>query len=81
MGLNIDDFNQRIKVHEHLGNLVLEFLHQHHQTIKAHSSGDDALQKYHNLKREHELYLQHSTQHHSDRHLPLTMRSWSHLLR
>ena len=33
MGLNIDDFNQRIKVHEHLGNLILEFLNQHHQAI------------------------------------------------
>ena len=55
MGLNIDGFNQRIKVREHLGNLVLEFLHQHHQTIKAHSPEDDTLQKCHNLKREHEL--------------------------
>ena len=55
MGLNIDDFNQRTKVHEHLGNLVLEFLHQHHQSIKAHSPEDDTLQKYHNLKREYEL--------------------------
>ena len=41
MGLNIDDFNQRIKVHERLGNLVLEFLQQHHQTLKAHSPEDD----------------------------------------
>ena len=55
MGLNIDDFNQRTKVHEHLGNLVLEFLRQHHRSIKAHSPEDDTLQKYHNLKREHEL--------------------------
>ena len=30
MGLNIDDFNQRIKVHDHLANLVLQFLQQHH---------------------------------------------------
>ena len=55
VGLNIDDFNPRTKVHEHLGNLVLEFLHQHHQTLEAHSPEDDTLQKYHNLKREHEL--------------------------
>ena len=45
MGLNIDDFNQRIKVHEHLGNLILEFLNQHHQTIKARSPEDETLQK------------------------------------
>ena len=55
MGLNIDDSNQRIKVHEHLGNLVLQFLQQHHQTLKPHSPEDDTLQKYHNLKREQEL--------------------------
>ena len=30
LGLNIDDFNQRIKVHEHLANLVFQFLQQHH---------------------------------------------------
>ena len=61
MGLNIDDFNQRIKVHEHSGNLVLQFLQQHHQTLKPHSPEDDTLQKYHNLKREHELLqAQHS---------------------
>ena len=51
MGLNIDDFNHRIKVHEHLGNLILEFLNQHHQTIKARSPEDDTLQKYHDQTR------------------------------
>ena len=51
LGLNIDDFNQRIKVHEHLGNLVLQFLQQHHQTLME----NETLQKYHNLKRAHEL--------------------------
>ena len=38
-----------------LGNLVLQFLQKHHQTLKPHSPEDDTLQKYHNLKREHEL--------------------------
>ena len=46
VGLNIDDFNQRIKVHEHLSNLVLEFLHQHHASIKTQSPEDVTLQKY-----------------------------------
>ena len=55
MGLNIDDLNQRIKVHEHLVNLILEFLNQHHQTIKARSPEDETIQKYHSLQREHEL--------------------------
>ena len=55
LGLNIDDFNQRIKVHEHLGNLVLQFLQQHHQTLMPHSPDFETLQKHHNLKRAHEL--------------------------
>ena len=35
LGLNIDDSNQRIKVHEHLRNLVLQFLQQHHQELSC----------------------------------------------
>ena len=34
---------------------MLQFLQQHHQTLKPHPPEDDTLQKYHNLKREHEL--------------------------
>ena len=55
MGLNIEDFNQRIKVHENLANLILEFLNQRHQTIRPCSPEDETLQKYHSLQREHEL--------------------------
>ena len=33
LGLNIDDFNQRIKVHDHLASLVLQFLQQHHASL------------------------------------------------
>ena len=55
LGLNIDDFNQRIKVHDHLGNLVLQFLQQHHKTLTPHAQEDEMLKKYNNLQRAHEL--------------------------
>ena len=55
LGLNIDDFNQRIKVHNHLGNLVLQFLQQHHKTLTPHAQEDEMLKKYNNLQRAHEL--------------------------
>ena len=49
LGLNIDDFNQRIKVHDHLANLVLQFLQQHHETLTPSAQEDDMLKKYNNL--------------------------------
>ena len=55
LGLNIDDFNQRIKVHDHLGNLVLQFLQQHHKTLTPPAQEDEMLKKYNNLQRAHEL--------------------------
>ena len=80
LGLNIDDFNQRIKVHDHLGNLVLQFLQQHHKTLTPPAQEDEMLKKYNNLQRA-------STRRHSERRLLLRcplrkmMQSWSHRLR
>ena len=55
LGLNIDDFNQRIKVHDHLANLVLQFLHQHHATLMPSTQAEDMLKKFNDLHRAHEL--------------------------
>ena len=74
LGLNIDDFNQRIKVHDHLGNLVLQFLQQHHQTLIPHAQEDEMLHKYNNLQRAHELLqAQYSASQRTS--LPSTMTS------
>ena len=59
--LNIDDFNQRIKVHDRLGNLVLQFLQQHHQTLIPHAQEDEMIKKYNNLQRAHELASQRTS--------------------
>ena len=45
LGLNLDDFNQRIKVHDHLANLVLQFLQQHHATLTPSTQTDDMVKK------------------------------------
>ena len=55
LGLNLDDFNQRIKVHDHLANLVLQFLHQHHATLTPSTQAEDMLKKFNDLHRAHEL--------------------------
>ena len=55
LGLNLDDFNQRIKVHDHLANLVLQFLQQHHATLTPSTQTDDMVKKYNDLNRVHEL--------------------------
>ena len=55
LGLNLDDFNQRIKVHDHLANLVLQFLQQHHATLTPSTQTDDMVKKYNDLNRAHEL--------------------------
>ena len=55
LGLNIDDFNQRTKVHDHLANLILQFLQQHHKTLTPSAQEDDMLKKYNNLQQAHEL--------------------------
>ena len=53
--LNLDDFNQRIKVHDHLANLVLQFLQQHHATLTPSTQTDDMVKKYNDLNRAHKL--------------------------
>ena len=55
LGLNLDDFNQRIKVHDRLANLVLQFLQQHHATVTPPTQTDDMVKKYNDLNRAHEL--------------------------
>ena len=55
LGLNLDDFNQRIKVHDHLANLVLQFLQQHHATLTPSTQTDDMVKKFNDLNRAHEL--------------------------
>ena len=55
LGLNIDDFNQRIKVHDHLASLVLQFLQQHHTSLTPSTQTDDMVKKYNDLNRAHEL--------------------------
>ena len=45
LGLNLDDFNQRIKVHDHLANLVLQFLQQHHATLTPSTQTDDMVKR------------------------------------
>ena len=45
LGLNIDDFNQRIKVHDHLASLVLQFLQQHHTSLAPATQTDDMVKK------------------------------------
>ena len=55
LGLNLDDFNQRIKVHDHLANLVLQFLQQHHASLTPPTQTDDMVKKYNDLNRAHEL--------------------------
>ena len=55
LGLNLDAFNQRIKVHDHLANLVLQFLQQHHATLTPSTQTDDMVKKYNDLNRAHEL--------------------------
>ena len=54
LGLNLDDFNQRI-IHDHLANLVLQFLHQHHATLAPSTQAEDMLKKFNDLHRAHEL--------------------------
>ena len=53
--LNLDDFNQRIKVHDHLANLVLQFLQQHHATLTPSTQAEDMVKKFNDLNRAHEL--------------------------
>ena len=61
LGLNLDDFNQRIKVHDHLANLVLQFLQQHHATLTPSTWDKDMIKKFNDLNRAHELLqAQHS---------------------
>ena len=55
LGLNIDDFNQRIKVHDHLASLVLQFLQQHHASLTPSTQTDDMVKKHNDLNRAHEL--------------------------
>ena len=55
LGLNLDDFNQRIKVHDHLANLVLQFLQQHHATLMPSTQAEDMVKKFNDLNRAHEL--------------------------
>ena len=55
LGLNLDDFNQRIKVHDHLANLVLQFLQQHHATLTPSTQAEDMVKKFNDLNRAHEL--------------------------
>ena len=55
LGLNLDDFNQRIKLHDHLANLVLQFLQQHHASLTPPTQTDDMVKKYNHLNRAHEL--------------------------
>ena len=47
--------NQRIKVHDHLANLVLQFLQQHHATLTPSTQTDDMVKKFNDLNRAHEL--------------------------
>ena len=49
------DFNQRIRVHDHLANLVLQSLHQHHLTLTPSAQEADMLKKYNDLHRAREL--------------------------
>ena len=55
LGLNLDDFNQRIKVHDHLANLVLQFLQQQHATLTPSTQTEDMVKKFNDLNRAHEL--------------------------
>ena len=55
LALNLDDFNQRIKVHDHLANLVLQFLQQHHATLSPSTQDKDMIKKFNDLNRAHEL--------------------------
>ena len=55
LGLNLDDFNQRIKVHVHLANLVLQFLQQQHATLTPSTQTEDMVKKFNDLNRAHEL--------------------------
>ena len=55
LGLNLDDFNQRIKVHDHLANLVLQFLQQRHATLTPSTQAEDMVKKFNGLNRAHEL--------------------------
>ena len=53
LGLNLDDFNWRMKVHDHLAKLVLDFLTSHHESNTT--AGDDSLRRDHELQRQHEI--------------------------
>ena len=55
LGLSLDDFNQRIKVHDHLANLVLQFLQQQHATLMPSTQTEDMVKKFNDLNRAHEL--------------------------
>ena len=44
-----------IKVHDHLANLVLQFLQQHHATLTPSTQTDDMVKKFNDLNRAHEL--------------------------
>ena len=47
LGLNLEGFNQRIKIHEHLANNILEHLAQQHQAISPRPPNADAVANCH----------------------------------
>ena len=55
LGLNLEDFNQRIKIHEHLANNILEHLAQQHQAISSRLPIADAVANCNSPQRQNEL--------------------------
>ena len=83
LGLNIDDFNQRIKVHDHLASLILQFLQQHHTSLTPAAQTDDMVKKYNDLNRAHERSKLSIPHRYALRPLPRwqaikMMQSWLH---
>ena len=55
LGLNLEDFNQRIKIHERLANNILEHLAQQHQAISSRLPNADAVANCHSPQRQNDL--------------------------
>ena len=55
LGLNLENLHQRIKIHEHLANNILEHLAQQHQAISPRPPNADAVANCHSLQRQNEL--------------------------
>ena len=55
LGLNLEDFTQRIKIHERLANNIPEHLAQQHQAISSRLPIADAVANCQSLQRQNEL--------------------------